>query len=88
MGLEVPKMDDESPADMSTILNDTDVSKALTSTMMVTVTTMGTTLTPAPVTTTGTISRISADGSRHTDGTVGSRIMSRLEDLQLNVDQS
>ena len=46
MGLAVLKMDDDSPADMSTVFSDTDVTKASTSTVMVTVTTMETTLTP------------------------------------------
>ena len=40
MGLAVPKMDGHSPADMSTVISDTDVTKASTLTMMVTVTTM------------------------------------------------
>ena len=80
MGLAVSKMDDDSPADMSTVFSDTDVTKASTSTMMVTVT-------ATPVTTSGTIPSTSADGSRCTEGTAGSRIMSRLEGLQLNVDQ-
>ena len=35
MGLAVPKMDDDSPADMSTVFSDTDVTETLTSTMMV-----------------------------------------------------
>ena len=54
---------------------------------MVTVNTMGTTLTPIPVTTSARIPSTIADGSRCTKGTVGSRIKSRLEGLQLNVDQ-
>ena len=85
MGLAVPTMDDDSPADMSTVFIDTDVNKVLTSRMMVTVATMGTTPTPTPVATSETIT--SADGRRCTEGTVGSRIMSRLEVLQVNVDQ-
>ena len=85
MGLAVPKMDDDSPADMSTVFSDTNVTKASISTMMVTVTAMETTLTSIQVTTSGTIP--SADGSRCTEGTAGSRIMSRLEGLQLNVNQ-
>ena len=87
LGLAVPKMNDNSPADMSTLFNDIDVAEALTSTMMVTVTTMGTTPTPTLVTTSDTIPSTSSDGSRYTEGTVGSKIMSRLEGLQLNVDQ-
>ena len=87
MGLAVPMMDDDSPADMSTVFSDTDVTKSSTSTMTVTVTTIGTTLTPTPVTTSDTIPCTGADGSRCTDNKFGSRIMSRLEDLQLNVDQ-
>ena len=83
----VPKVDDDSPADMPTVFSDTDVTKVLTLTMMVTVTTLETTLTPTPVTTCGTIPSTSADGSRCTEGTIGSWIMSRLEGLQLNVDQ-
>ena len=43
------------------------------------VTSMGTTLTPTPVTTSGTILSTSAVDYRHTEGTVCSRIMSRLE---------
>ena len=85
MGLAVPKMDDDSPADRSTVFNATYVTEALTLTMMVTVTTMGTIPTPTPATTTGTIPSTSADGRRCTEGTVGSRIMSRLEGLQLNI---
>ena len=57
------------------------------STLMVTVTTMGTTLTPTPVTTSDTIPSTSADVSRHIEGTVVSRITSRLGGLQLNVNQ-
>ena len=87
MGLAVPKMDADSPADMSAVFNDTDVTKTLTLTVMVTVTNMGTTLTPTPVTTSGTIPSTSADGSRCTEGTVGSRIMSRLDSLQWNINQ-
>ena len=87
MGPAVPKMDDDSPADMSTVYSGTNVIKASTSTMRVTVTTIETTLTPTPVTTSGTIPSTSADGSRCTEGTAGSRIMSQLEGLQLNVDQ-
>ena len=34
MGLAVPRMDDDLPSDMSTVFSDTDVTKALTSTMM------------------------------------------------------
>ena len=79
MGLAVPKMDDDSPADMSTVFSDTDVTKASTLTTMVTVTTMGYN--------SGTNPSTSADDSRHTKGIVGSRIMSRLGDLQLNVDK-
>ena len=41
MGFAVPKMDDDSPADMSTVFSDTDVTKALHLTMMVAVTAMG-----------------------------------------------
>ena len=63
MGLAVKKMDDDSPADMSTVFNDPDVTKVLTLTMIVTVTAMGTTPTPTPVTTSGTIPSTSADGS-------------------------
>ena len=85
--LQSPKMDDDLPAYMPTVFSDTDVTKALTSTMNVTVTAMGNTLTPTPVTTSGTIPSTSADGSRHTGSTVHSRIMSRLEGLQLNVHQ-
>ena len=48
MGLAVPKMDDDAPADMSTVCSDTDVTKALTLTTMVAVTAMGTTLTSKP----------------------------------------
>ena len=87
MGLAVQRMDDDSPADMFTVFNDTNVTETLTSTMMVAVTTMRTTMTTTQVTTSGRISSTSADGSRHTEGTVGSRIISRLEGLQLNVDQ-
>ena len=47
MGFAVPKMDDDSPADMSAVFNDTDVTKASTLTMMVAVTTMGSTSTPS-----------------------------------------
>ena len=79
--IAVQKMDDDLPADMSIVFNDTDVTEALTSTMMVTSTAMGPTLTPTTVITSGTISSTSADGSRHTKGTVDSRIMSRLEGL-------
>ena len=79
VGLAVPKMDDVSPADMSTVFNDTDVTEALNLTVIVTVTAMGTILTPTPVTTSGAIPRTGAGGSRHTEGTVGSRIMSGLE---------
>ena len=39
-GLAVPKMDDDSPADMSTVFSDTDVTEASTLTMMVTDITM------------------------------------------------
>ena len=42
---------------------------------------------PTPVTTSGTIPSTSADYIRCTAGTVGSRIMSRLEGLQLYIDQ-
>ena len=87
MGIAVPKMDDNSPADMSTVSNDMDVTEALTSTTMVMVNIMGTTLTPMPVTTSGTIPSTIADVSKCTEGTVGSRIMSRPEGLQLNVNQ-
>ena len=45
MNLAVPKMDDNSPANMSTVFNDTEVTKTVTLTMMVAPTTMGTTLT-------------------------------------------
>ena len=72
---------------MSTVFSDTDVSKASTLKIMVTVTAMGTKLTQTPVTTSGTIPSTSADGIRYTEGTAGSRIMSRLEGLQLNVGQ-
>ena len=72
---------------MPTVFNDTDVAEALTSTMMITVTNMGTTPTPVPVMTSGTIPSTSAYGSRHTGGTIDSGIMSRLEGSQLNVDQ-
>ena len=48
---------------------------------------MGTTLTPTPVTISGKMPSMSEDGSRHTEGTVGSRIMSRLEGLQPSTDQ-
>ena len=72
MGLAVPKMDDDSPADASTVFSNTDVKKDLTSTMMVTVTAMGTTPTPTPVKTSGIIPSTSADSIRHTEGTVGS----------------
>ena len=85
LGLAVPKMDDDSPADMSTVFSDTDVNKTLTSTMMVIVAAMGST--PTPVKTSDTIPSTSSDGSRHNEGAVGSRIMSRLEGLQLNVNQ-
>ena len=68
MGLAIPKMDDDSPADMSTVFSDTDVTEALTSTKMVTVTTIGTTLTPTPVKTCGIIPSTSVDGSRCTEG--------------------
>ena len=88
MSLAVPEMDDDSPTDMSTVFNYAYVTEALTSTMMVTVTTMVTTPTPTPVTTASTIPSTSADGSRCTDVTVGSRIMSRLEGLQLNVNHT
>ena len=37
MGLAVPKMDDDSPANMSTVFSDTDVTEALTLTMMGTI---------------------------------------------------
>ena len=87
MGLGVPKMDDDSPADMSTVFNDRDVTEALTLIMMVSVTAMGTTPTPTPVTMSDTNPSMSANGSRHIEGTVGSRIMSEPEGLQLNVDQ-
>ena len=87
MGLAVPKMDDDSQDDMSTVLGDTDVTEASTATMMVTVTALETTPTPFPVTTSDTIPSTSADGSRYTKGTAGSRIVTRLEDLQLNVNQ-
>ena len=88
MGLAVPKMDDNSPADMSTFFSDTAVSKASTFAIMITVTSKETTLTPTPVTTSGTIPSTSADGSsRHTEGRAGSIIMSRLQGLQLNVNQ-
>ena len=60
MGLAVLKMYDDSQADMSTVFNDTDVTKALTLTMMVTFTTVGTTPTPTPVTSSGTIPSTSA----------------------------
>ena len=86
MGLAVPEMDDDSTADMFTVFSDTDVNEAITSTMMVTVTAMGTTPTPTPVTTSGIIPSTSTDHSRCIEGTVGSRIMSRLDGLQLNVD--
>ena len=79
-------MDDDSQVDMSTIFNDTDVTEALTSAMMVTVTTMGTTPTSNPVITSRTITSASLDGSRCTEGTVDSKIMSRLEGWQLNAD--
>ena len=72
---------------MSIIFNDTNVTEALTLTTIVIVTTMGTTLTLTPITTSSKIPSTSADGSRCAEGTVGPRIMSRLEDLQLNVDQ-
>ena len=49
MSLAAPKMNDDSPADMSTVFSDTDVTEASTSTMMVTVATMETMLTPTPV---------------------------------------
>ena len=81
-------MDDHSLPDMSTVFNNTDVIEAITLTMTVAVTVMGTTLTPTPVTTSGKIPSTSPDGRRCTEGTVTSRIMSRLEDLQLNVDQT
>ena len=71
MGHEVPKMDDDWPADMSTVFNDTDITETLTLTTIVAVTTMKNTLTPTPATTCGTIPSTSADGSRHTEGTVG-----------------
>ena len=87
IGLEVPKMDDDLPADMSTVFSDTDVTEASTLTIIVTVTTMETTLTPTPVTTSGTIPSTSTDGSRCTEARAGSRIISRLEGLQLNVEQ-
>ena len=67
------------------VFSDTDVTEASTSTIMVKVTAMETTPTPTSVTISGTIP--SADDSRHTEGTAGSRIMLRLEGLQLNVDQ-
>ena len=44
-------------------------------------------VTPTSVTTSSTVPSTSADGSRHKEGTAGSKIMSRLEGLQLNVDQ-
>ena len=47
---------------------------------------MGTTLTSTPVMTSGTIPSASADGARHTEGKAGSRTLSRLEGLQMNVD--
>ena len=78
INLPVPKMDSDSPADMSTVFSDTDVTKTSTLTRIVTVTTMETTPTSTPVTTSGTIPNTSADGSRHTDSTAGSRLMSRL----------
>ena len=81
MGFAVPKMDDASPVNVSTVLNDTDITEALTSTTMVTVTTTGTTPTPTQVETSGTITSTGADCSRHTESTEGSRIMSRLECL-------
>ena len=87
MGPAVQKMDDDSPADMSTVFNNTDVTEALTSTMMITVTIMGTTLTSTPAMTSGTIPSTNAVGSTHTEETVGSRIMWTLEGLQLDVDQ-
>ena len=73
-------MDDDSQADISTVFSDTDVTKASTLTMMVTVTTMGTTPTATPVTTSGTVLSTHADGSRCTEGTVGSRF---YEDLKV-----
>ena len=76
MVLAVQKTDDDLPADMSTVFSDTDITEALTSTMMATVTAMGATLTPTPVIPSGIIPVTSADGSRHNVGTVGSRIMS------------
>ena len=87
MGLAVPKMDDDSLADMSTVFSDTDVTKALTLTIMVTFITLETTLTPTPGTTSGSIPITSAGGSSHNGGTIGSRIVSRLKSLQLNVEQ-
>ena len=87
MGLAVPKMDDDSPADMSTVFSDTGVTKVSISTTTVTVTTVETTLTPTPVTTSSTLPSTSADDSRCNEGTAGSRIMSRLEGLQLTIDQ-
>ena len=87
VGLAVPKMNDDSPAEMSTVFSDTNVSEASTLTMMVTITAMGTTPAPTPVTTSVTIPSTCADGSRHTEGVVGSNIMSILEGLQLNVNQ-
>ena len=78
-GLAVPKMDDDSPADMPTVFNNSDVTQALTSRMMVTIITMGTTLTTTPVKTSGTIPSRSEDGSSHTESTVGSRICQDLK---------
>ena len=85
--LAVPKMDDDSPADMSTVFSNTDVTEALSSAMMVAVTAMGATPIPTPVTTPSTIPSTCAGGIRCTEDIVGSRIMLRLEGLQLNIDQ-
>ena len=71
MALAVPKIDDDSPADMFIVFSDTDVTEASTLTTVVLVTTMETRTTPTQVTMSGTIPSTSADGSRCTEGTVG-----------------
>ena len=79
MDFAVPKMDDDSPADMSTVFNDIDVTEVSTLTMMVTVATIGTTRTPTPVTTFGTIPSTSADGSTCIEGTVAQELCQDLK---------
>ena len=80
-------MNDDSSAEMSTVLNATDVTEALTLTMMVTVNTIG------DYTNTNLSYNLWHNPkykyrfSRCPEGTAGSRTMSELEGLQLNVNQ-